>query len=420
MADRDYYAEEEQDPSSEARYRNKEKRVGYVPVSNALIRLFADLPDAALRTYLTLCSYAFGRGETFVGQETLCQIRGAHLSTIIKHITALKDAGLISVERRGQGKTNIYIIEDIPEKALDEYIRLFIEKEDLSAHSASPNTTSKKREVLTSQKRKVKTSGNRETRTSPKRKTSNKTLERTTDEQQPSLLALDLSSPSLPTGANDSHVVVAAPETHPALDDILTRLLALGVARSTAKAILRHYDALVVYRWLAYAEQKLATGWVPQESPAAWLVTAIRSGDWVIPSWFQTAEEQEAAASQVQKTSARERTLREKAAELESREAAEQRRRMEGELGVGERTREHWERAKLLMAEWGEFSPVFYSAFLLPLNGGTATITTPVQFYCQQIERHSDVLKRAIQEVSGRPIETLEVTHFQPAAAPDG
>lgn len=76
MTDRDYYTEEEQDASSEARYRNKEKRVGYVPVSNALIRLFSDLPDAALRTYLALCSYAFGRGETFVGQETLCQIRG--------------------------------------------------------------------------------------------------------------------------------------------------------------------------------------------------------------------------------------------------------------------------------------------------------------------------------------------------------
>ena len=128
MTDREYYDEEEQS-ASESRYRNKEKRVGYVPLSNALIRLFADLPDAALRTYLVLCSYAFGRGETFVGQETLCQLRGAHLSTIIKHINSLKEAGLISVERRGQGKTNIYIIEDIPEKALDEYIKLFIDKE---------------------------------------------------------------------------------------------------------------------------------------------------------------------------------------------------------------------------------------------------------------------------------------------------
>lgn len=159
---------------------------------------------------------------------------------------------------------------------------------------------------------------------------------------------------------------------------------------------------------------------MPRESPAAWLVTAIRSGDWVIPSWFQTAEEQEAAASQAQETSARERTLREKAAELESREAAEQRRRMEGELGVGERTRELWERVKALLTERREFSPVLYSAFLLPLNGGTATITTPVQFYCQQLERHSDALKRAIQEVSGKPIEALKVTHFQPATAPDG
>ncbi len=400
MPDSDYYAEEEQDASSEARYRNKEKRVGYVPVSNALIRLFSDLPDAALRTYLSLCSYAFGRGETFVGQETLCQIRGAHLSTIIKHISALKDAGLISVERRGQGKTNVYIIEDIPEGALDDYIRTFIDREDEAARPRSPKSISERHEVLTSQKRKIKTSQKREVKTSRKRKTSSKVVERSIDEQQ--------QEPSAEAGPPETPPAVVAFSSS-TTNDLADRLAALGVTRATSRKLLQNHDPALVYRWVCYTEHRLSSGWVPKESPAAWLVAAIGSGDWVIPTWFQTPEEQAEAAATKKRLTQAERRDREEARTREREAAEAQRRALEDRLGIGEDTRGVWEQTRELLQARGQMTPALFSAYLLPMHNGMATVATPVQFFCEIIPRHADAVRAALEEVTGAVVAGIEV-----------
>jgi len=270
---------------------------------------------------------------------------------------------------------------------------------------------------LTSQKRKIKTSQNRNTQTSPKRKTSSKASERTTDEQQQrSLLTLDLSTPKPPDPHSEKAVVVAS-HLHPTTDDVLARLLNLGVARSTAKSLLKQSDGQTVYRWIAYTEQKLANGWVPQESPAAWIVSAIRSGDWVIPGWFQTPEEQAAAAAEKGKAAEAERRKREAQLEQERQEAEDQRRAIETQLGVGERTRDTWERVKELLVEREEFSIAYHSAYLLPLNGRVATVATSIPFFRDVIQKHIDGLRMALSEVSGKEIETIEVRLFEPAAA---
>jgi hypothetical protein len=379
---------------------------GFVQVPAAVL-FDPELSSGAKVTYGALLWYAW-KYHGCPEQRVMAQELGVSLRTIQAHTAELERTGYIEATQLGLGRPNAYVIKTLQNRPERPHEAEYAEPQKTAGLGRRQSADPQKTAGLGRNMLRVKDA---EHCASP----SLVSLDSTTTQQQvPSPEAAVV--PNKPSAVGNT-VVVAASETHPALDDILARLLALGVTRSTAKAILRHHDAEVVYRWLAYTEQKLATGWVPQESPAAWLVTAIRSGDWVIPSWFQTPEEEGAAATQAQHTNARERTLREKAAELESREAAEQRRRMEGELGVGERTREHWERVKLLMGEWGEFSPVFYSAFLLPLNGATATITTPVQFYCQQIERHSDALKRAIQDVCGKPIEALEVRHFEPGPA---
>ena len=88
--------------------------------------------------------------------------------------------------------------------------------------------------------------------------------------------------------------------------------------------------------------------------------------------------------------------------EREQHEAEEQRRAVERELGVGERTRETWEAVKALLQEREEFSIAFHSTFLLPLNGRMATLATAVPFFSKMIEKHSDALRAALTEVSGR------------------
>jgi hypothetical protein len=93
-------------------------------------------------------------------------------------------------------------------------------------------------------------------------------------------------------------------------------------------------------------------------------------------------------------------------------------------LGVGERASELWDQVKSLLETRRESSVALHSAFLLPLNGRTATIVTPIQFFAQVIEKRADIIRGAIEEVSGQRIERLEVklsefTHEQ-AQTPTG
>ena len=214
----------------------------------------------------------------------------------------------------------------------------------------------------------------------------------------------------------ESFVVAEAP-TIP--KDLLARIVSLGVHSTTAKAILRQQETAFVSRWVAYTEHKLASGWMPRESPAAWIVTAIRSGDWVIPDWFQTPEEQKAVAAQQVQLDKEEQRRQDEQADIERQRAEEQRRAVETELGIGERTRDTWERVKELLREKDQFSVAFYSSYLLPLNGRVATVAASVPFFCEVIEKHASDLRAVISEVSGKNIEAIEVRFIEPAATGD-
>ncbi|MFW5867791.1 MAG: ArsR/SmtB family transcription factor [Armatimonadota bacterium] len=73
-------------------------------------------------TYAVLKSFAYVGPETFVGEETLARARDVTVSTISRHLTRLIEVGLVKVRRRGQGKTNIWIITRIPRNKLEQYI----------------------------------------------------------------------------------------------------------------------------------------------------------------------------------------------------------------------------------------------------------------------------------------------------------
>ena len=132
---------------------------------------------------------------------------------------------------------------------------------------------------------------------------------------------------------------VVVDQLHPTDKDIVVRLRALGVAPSTATSLLKQHGDFGVYRWVAYIEHKLATGWVPRETPAAWLVTAIRSGDWVIPNWFRTPEETAADRAEEAKAATRQRLQYEQEAEQEREAAEQQRQATERQLGIDDETR---------------------------------------------------------------------------------
>lgn len=94
----------------------------------------------------------------------------------------------------------------------------------------------------------------------------------------------------------------------------------------------------------------------------------------------------------------------------------EQRWALEQALGIGESASQLWDQVKLLLQERREFSIAFHTAFLLPLNGSTATIATPVKFFCGVIDQRADWLRSAIEQITGKTIETVETKYFEPPA----
>jgi hypothetical protein len=81
---------------------------------------FTQLPNFILRdpklsvgakvVYAMFISYGWHNDFCFPGQDRLAADIGMSRSRITEFVTELETANLISIERRGQGKTNIYTI----------------------------------------------------------------------------------------------------------------------------------------------------------------------------------------------------------------------------------------------------------------------------------------------------------------------
>jgi len=87
-----------------------------------VLRCFPELSDGEKMTYTVLKSFAYVGPETFVGEETLSRARAVTVSTISRHLQRLIDVGLVKVRRRGQGRTNIWVIARIPREKLLAYL----------------------------------------------------------------------------------------------------------------------------------------------------------------------------------------------------------------------------------------------------------------------------------------------------------
>ena len=83
---------------------------GFTQVPNILLRSDKLSPQAKI-VYAQLLSYAWTQERCFPGQERLAQDLGSSRTTIYRALDELKEQGWLEVERRGLGKTNIYILK---------------------------------------------------------------------------------------------------------------------------------------------------------------------------------------------------------------------------------------------------------------------------------------------------------------------
>ncbi len=101
------------------RFRSEIDTIGFVQVPNIVLR-DSSLSDSALRTYMILLSYAWSKESCFPSIERMAKDRGVGVSTIKRTIRNLSKSGLISIDVRKGGRTNVYVIED-PHKVYAVY-----------------------------------------------------------------------------------------------------------------------------------------------------------------------------------------------------------------------------------------------------------------------------------------------------------
>jgi hypothetical protein len=83
---------------------------GFTQLPNLVLR-DPDLSPQAKLAYSLLLSYAWYNNSVFPGQGTMADHAGVNQPAVSKWMQELKDKGWLEIKRRGQGKTNIYILK---------------------------------------------------------------------------------------------------------------------------------------------------------------------------------------------------------------------------------------------------------------------------------------------------------------------
>ena len=82
---------------------------GFTQVPNFILKN-SELSVGAKVTYAMFLSYAWHNDSCFPGQDRLAEDMGLTRVRVTQLIGELEQSGLITIQRRGQGKTNLYTI----------------------------------------------------------------------------------------------------------------------------------------------------------------------------------------------------------------------------------------------------------------------------------------------------------------------
>lgn len=83
---------------------------GFTQVPNFILNN-TKLSFGAKVVYAKLLSYAWHNNRVFPGQDTMAQELGTSQPTVARAISELEDHGFLQIQRRGQGKTNMYVLK---------------------------------------------------------------------------------------------------------------------------------------------------------------------------------------------------------------------------------------------------------------------------------------------------------------------
>ena len=84
-------------------------RYGFTQIPNFILR-HREISTNAKTVYALIISYAWHNNRCFPGQDRLADDMGLSRPSVTAAIKELEACGLLDIERRGLGKTNIYTI----------------------------------------------------------------------------------------------------------------------------------------------------------------------------------------------------------------------------------------------------------------------------------------------------------------------
>lgn len=92
-------------------YRSPSRRSGWAALPTVVL-LDARLSDAAVRLYGMLISYAFQAEGFYVYQNKIAEDLARSVRAVQRSLTEQEERGLVTIERQGITKPNIYWLED--------------------------------------------------------------------------------------------------------------------------------------------------------------------------------------------------------------------------------------------------------------------------------------------------------------------
>ena len=92
---------------------------GFTQVPNFILKN-PEISVGAKVAYAMFLSYAWHNDSCFPGQDRLADDMGMSRSRVTEFVGELEKVGLISIQRRGQGKTNLYTIHFPVKQAVDK------------------------------------------------------------------------------------------------------------------------------------------------------------------------------------------------------------------------------------------------------------------------------------------------------------
>ena len=156
---------------------NELLRRGFTSIPNYIFGL--PISSNAKLIYMALLSYAWTNSSCYPGLAKLCHDVSLSDKPVTKAIEELSNASLLEVRRRGQGKTNLYIIKDFIRESNRS------QTEETSSESRIGESPNQESENLRIKNRKVAGSrnGGSPALKSEKRRIPSKRIEKDTDEE---------------------------------------------------------------------------------------------------------------------------------------------------------------------------------------------------------------------------------------------